>query len=59
MKNLKKLSRPDLKKVKGYGSYDSMCTAGKNDECRQYGLRCGVFIGHDNAVGEWAALRCI
>ena len=58
MKTLKKLSRAEMKNLKGI-AYDTMCTAGKNDDCRQYGLRCGVFVGYDNAVGEWAALRCI
>ncbi|CAM3730319.1 hypothetical protein I6H88_17725 [Elizabethkingia bruuniana] len=58
MKTLKKLSRAEMKNLKG-SAYENMCTAGKNDDCHQYGLRCGVFVGYDNAVGEWAALRCI
>ncbi|AJW62163.1 hypothetical protein VO54_00677 [Elizabethkingia miricola] len=58
MKNLKKLSRTDLKNLKG-GSYESMCTPGQNDMCGQYGLECGIFHGKDNAVGEWSAWRCI
>lgn len=63
MKNLKKISRNDLKKVQGGkrpgGSYGDMCSLGANDECAQYGLECGLYIGRDNAVGEWVALRCM
>ncbi|MDY3345659.1 hypothetical protein PG326_10480 [Riemerella anatipestifer] len=58
MKNFKKLSRKQLKKVNG-GSYEDMCSPGKNDSCKQYGLSCGIYMGKDNAVGEWSAWRCM
>lgn len=63
MKKLKKLSRENLKTVQGGkrpgGSYGDMCTMGANDSCAQYGLECGIYMGHDNSVGEWSALRCM
>ncbi|WP_165571992.1 bacteriocin-like protein [Chryseobacterium vrystaatense] len=57
MKNLKKLSKDDLKKVKG--GYGDMCNMGNNDSCAQYGLECGLYMGHDHSVGNWYALRCM
>ncbi|MGG7440420.1 bacteriocin-like protein [Chryseobacterium arthrosphaerae] len=62
MKNLKRISREDLKSLKGGkpgGSYGDMCSLGGNDICVQYGLECGLYFGHDNAIGTWYALRCI
>ncbi|MCT3672008.1 hypothetical protein CMU01_17695 [Elizabethkingia anophelis] len=64
MKNLKKLSRNDLKAVHG-GGVDGggaeeavpaldMCTPGQNDECKAYGLTCGLYWTRD-----WKAMRCI
>lgn len=40
MKNLKKLSREDLKTVKGGTDF---CTPGNGDICAQYGLECGIW----------------
>lgn len=40
MKNLKKLSREDLKTVKGGTDF---CTPGNRDICAQYGLECGIW----------------
>lgn len=57
MKKFKKLDRAALKKVGG--AYADMCQMGIKDECAQYGLQCGFYMGHDNAVGEWNALRCM
>ncbi|ATC39607.1 bacteriocin-like protein [Elizabethkingia anophelis] len=59
MKNLKRLSRTDLKNLKGGKAYPDMCTPGKGDTCGQYGLSCGIYQGKDNAVGVWSAWRCI
>ncbi|MBD3905070.1 hypothetical protein NAL32_11490 [Chryseobacterium sp. Ch-15] len=71
MKNLKKLSRKELKSLKaGNGiSYDlsedtgdscaDMCTpnggGGGDDGCRQYGLTCGMFQCSTKALG----FRCM
>ena len=55
MKNLKKLTREDLKKVNG-GNYPDMCNS--DAQCAGYGLSCGVFEGHDQN-GYWWAMRCI
>ena len=64
MKNLKKLSRNDLKAVRGAGVSGGgdqeavpaldMCSPGQNDECKAYGLECGLYITKD-----WSAMRCI
>jgi len=59
MKKLKRLSRNELKDLKGGTSYSDMCSLGNNDTCAQYGLECGIYIGRDNAVGEWMAFRCM
>ncbi|AIL46776.1 hypothetical protein HZP84_08755 [Elizabethkingia anophelis] len=58
MKNLKKLSRNNLKAVHG-GDEEKvpaldMCTPGQNDECKAYGLECGLYWTRD-----WKAMRCI
>lgn len=58
MKNLKKISREQLKNVHG-GSYEDMCALGNGDVCAQYGLSCGVYMGRNNAVGIWSAFRCM
>lgn len=54
----KKLDRAALKIVGG-GSYGDMCSMGANDSCAQYGLECSFYMGHDNSVGHWNALRCM
>lgn len=60
MKNFKKLSRTDLKNVKGgLISYQDMCAPGNGDICGQYGLSCGIYFGQDNSVGQWSAWRCM
>ena len=63
MKNLKKIAREELKSINGGrppgGSYGDMCSPGTGDVCAQYGLECGLYIGRDHAVGEWAAFRCM
>ncbi len=56
MKKLKKLSRENMKNVKG-ASYEDMCQPG-DGTCEQYGLQCRYWIGEDHAVGVWHALRC-
>ncbi|WP_165689932.1 bacteriocin-like protein [Elizabethkingia bruuniana] len=56
MKNLKRLSRADLKEVQGgkFPEAKDMCTPGQNDECAAYGLSCGLYWTRD-----WKAMRCI
>ena len=61
MKNLKKLSRKELKKVNGgrlqsLTEYPDMCHG--NSDCAPYGLSCGVYEGKDEN-GWWTAYRCI
>lgn len=43
MKNLKKLSRENLKKVQGGKRAADFCTPGAGDVCSQYGLECGMW----------------
>lgn len=59
MKNLKKLSRQDLKKVDGgkaLTNYPDMCHG--SADCSQYGLSCEVYCGMDSN-GQWCAYRCV
>lgn len=53
MKNLKKLSRNDLKAVSGGNAPADMCTPGSG-YCEQFGLECGIYM-----TPNWSALRCI
>ena len=58
MKNLKKLSRKDLKELRGameIPQYPDMC---QNDAECPNGLKCGVYEGYDTN-GWWIAKRCI
>lgn len=41
MKNLKKISREDLKSVQGGRVAKDFCQMGASDICAQYGLQCG------------------
>lgn len=54
MKNLKKLTRDELKKVSGGNAPPDMCNFG-DGFCEQYGLECGLFVSQSG----WQALRCI
>ena len=60
MKNLKKISRDELKKVVGGKKlptdYNDMCHG--SAECAPYGLSCQVFCGEDTN-GQWCAYRCV
>ncbi len=61
MKNLKKISRKELKKVQGgklpiVPDYPDMCHG--SEDCAKYGLRCEVYAGSDTN-GQWWAYRCV
>jgi len=59
MKNLKKISRKDLKTVKGgklLPEYADMCHG--SADCAPYGLSCQVYSGSDTN-GQWWAYRCM
>lgn len=58
MKNLKKLSRENLKVVNGgkLPQYPDMCHGA--GDCAGYGLSCEVYCGTDTN-GQWCAYRCI
>lgn len=67
MKNLKKLSRENLKSIRGsrlrpnYGGIgcSDACTPG-NGTCEQYGLSCGMWVttGSDGSITT-ACLKCL
>lgn len=50
MKNLKKLSRENLKKVQGGKLSKDFCQPGAGDVCAQYGLECGFYYSYQNGV---------
>lgn len=65
MKNLKRLSRVELKKINGgkkdiagYGCTDA-CHS-DDGVCEQYGLSCGLWVSYNNTTGEvnYACLKC-
>lgn len=56
MKNLKKLSREQLKQVQGGLEYPDLCHG--SGDCAPYGLKCQTFCGEDTN-GQWCAYRCI
>ena len=58
MKNLKKLSRNELKKISGGKEYQDFCAPG-NGFCEQFGLACGIFIhvqGGQTVGSNWACM---
>lgn len=53
LKNLKKLSRTELKEVTGAGkvptsAFTDFCEPGPKDICGQYGLSCGINMTWQN-----------
>jgi hypothetical protein len=56
MKNIKKLSRNELKALQGGKDF---CTPGNGDICGQYGLSCGINMNmqHGHVVSSnWACM---
>ena len=57
MKNLKKLSRENLKNVSG--GFKDFCTPGPADICGQYGLSCGVNMTWQNGHVISTNMACL
>ncbi|MDQ0782086.1 hypothetical protein [Chryseobacterium sp. W4I1] len=56
MKNLKKLSKTDLKAIKGGRDF---CQPGAGDVCAQYGLECGFWYTYQNGVLQESHNACM
>ncbi|MCT3763812.1 hypothetical protein HZQ72_15020 [Elizabethkingia anophelis] len=54
---MKKFSRKYLKEVQGGKKLTparDMCYLGENDECKAYGLECGIYV-----TNYYSVLRCV
>ncbi|KFF13008.1 hypothetical protein IW15_09540 [Chryseobacterium soli] len=69
MKNLKKLSRNELKKMSGganpfeesaeVGNCGDACTPGNNDTCKDYGLQCGIYMLSSGGTVTSSCWKCM
>ncbi|AZA90906.1 Uncharacterised protein [Chryseobacterium nakagawai] len=56
MKKLKKLSKKDLKTIKGGGDF---CKPGAGDICGQYGLECGMWFSYTGGQYIESHMACM